>query len=113
MNMSSSPSPFTSATASIGPSVESSFGMSGSRSKSANSFSRCTYGRATWSVTSVSKGVTGWGFGAGRATASDSRIVIRWFAVTCVRRLTRPSRPGHSTLTESSVSRGPTPNVRT
>jgi hypothetical protein len=39
MNASSSPSPFTSATAMYGPSVESNFGINRSRSKSTKSFS--------------------------------------------------------------------------
>src|SRR2546425_8588995 len=73
MNRSSSPSPFTSATARYGPSVDSSLGMRGSRSKSTKSFSRCTYGDLTRSVTSLNREVRGWGLGTGAATASDCR----------------------------------------
>ena len=51
------------------------------------------------------------GGGAGRAAASDCRTVTRWSAFTPAITLTFPS--GHSTVSESTVSRVPSPNVST
>ena len=94
-----------------GPSVESIFGISCSRSKSTNAFSRCTNPSAMLSVTSVKSGVADPRVTGFAAADSDCRTVRRWFAVTSISMLTRPS--GHSIVTDSTVSSRPIPKVST
>ena len=100
--MSSSPSPFTSATAIAGPSVDSILGINRSRSKSTKSFSRCVKGSpsmfAAWAK-SVPPAAIGAGAAPGAAAATrPTNLTVRRGAQQAVRIGAKGDRPHRLTV---------------